>query len=142
MRRFGSYALIATYMVVQLFGQVIHAWSGCEHAHLPGMTTHADVTWRGDSHDHGHAHGHHHHHDSSETETTESRGPGWHSGHSHGITADGCLICQHLALGQMASGSSDLVGQPLTVAILKLRTTRLATDKWLGPNSPRAPPVA
>ncbi|WP_158264924.1 hypothetical protein [Blastopirellula marina] len=136
MRRYGSYALIATYLVVQLFGQVIHAWSGCEHAHLPSLATQADVGWHGNSHDHAHGHRHHQH------DATESRGPGWHAGHSHGVAADRCLICQHLALGQMASGTSDLVGEPLTVALLKVGTTRLATEKWLGPNSPRAPPVA
>lgn len=136
MRRYGSYALIATYLVVQLFGQVIHAWSGCEHAHLPGMSSHVGVAGHVDSH--GHDHGHHHH---QQETSAESQGPGWHSGHTHGLTADGCLICQHLALGQMSPGTSDLVGEPLTVALLKARMSRLATEKWLGPNSPRAPPV-
>ncbi|MEW4455078.1 hypothetical protein AB1L30_20595 [Bremerella sp. JC817] len=139
MRRFGSYALIATYMVVQLFGQVIHAWSGCEHAHLPGHF-HSVAAVDHDDHSHSHSHYHHHHNaDSSEAPA----GPGWNdTDHQHGIVVDGCLLCQHLALGQIAPATAETATQAVVLDQLIPYSERLATQKWLGPNSPRAPPVA
>ena len=136
MRRFGSYALIATYLVVQLFGQVIHAWSGCEHAHLPGQfSAHVPVAVEA-THDHGHHHHGSHHH------TEPIDGPGWNAGHQHRLAIDGCLLCQHLALGQIAPTTAEVAIESIVVAQILPRSTYLATDKWLGPNSPRAPPIA
>ncbi|MEW4563787.1 hypothetical protein AB1K70_14735 [Bremerella sp. JC770] len=144
MRRFSSYALIATYLVVQLFGQVIHSWSGCEHAHFPGHS-HLPVAVAEDHGHHHHAHDHHSHDhaDHHHGEPVSHDVPGWHSGeHSHGIVVDGCLLCQHLALGQMAQ--TPLVATIDRVAVSEIApySTRLTTAKTLGPNSPRAPPVA
>lgn len=146
MRRFGSYALIATYLVVQLFGQVIHAWSGCEHAHLPGHF-HGSVAAAEDHghHHHDHDHGHHHHDHSHDyhAEPVSHEVPGWHAGeHSHGVVIDGCLLCQHLALGQMAQSPIIATVDRVVVSEIAPQSTRLITAKWLGPNSPRAPPVA
>lgn len=137
MRRFGSYALITTYLVVQLFGQVIHAWTGCEHAHLPGQhwTSSASVA---DADDHGH----HHHDHASHHHAEPTAGPGWNEGHQHSLAIDGCLLCQHLALGQIAPATTDLAIESKVVEPILTRSVRLATDKWLGPNSPRAPPIA
>lgn len=145
MRRFGSYALIATYLVVQLFGQVLHAWSGCEHAHLPGQWSSQATVAIAD----GHAEGHHHHHDhsshshgSAERESAPIEGDGWKSGHRHNLAIDGCLLCQHLALGQIAPATTPVAVESIAVESFIPRSTRFATHKWLGPNSPRAPPTA
>ncbi|QDU78214.1 hypothetical protein Pan97_52980 [Bremerella volcania] len=140
MRKFGSYTLIATYLVVQLFGQVIHAWSGCEYAHLPGHF-HGPVAAAEDHGHHHHDHGHHHGH--AHVEPVSHEVPGWHTGeHSHGVVIDGCLLCQHLALGQMAQ--TPLVATVDRVVLREIvpQSTRLITAKCLGPHSPRAPPVA
>ncbi|PQO33017.1 hypothetical protein [Blastopirellula marina] len=140
MQRFGCYALIATYLVVQLFGQVIHAWSGCEHAHLPGQhwtvegSSAASVA-NADDHGHHHAHASHYH-------AEPTAGPGWSPGHQHRLAIDGCLLCQHLALGQIAPATTDVAIESTVVEPILTRTVRLATEKWLGPNSPRAPPIA
>lgn len=142
MRRFGSYALIATYLVVQLFGQVIHAWSGCEHAHLPGHS-HMPVAAAEDYGHHHHDHGHHHHHSHDQAEPVSHEVPGWHaSEHSHGVVIDGCLLCQHLALGQIAQATLVAAVDRVVIDEIVLQATRLTTAKCLGPNSPRAPPVA
>ena len=141
MRQFGSCALIATYLVVQLFGQVIHAWSGCEHAHLPGHF-HSYVAATEDhhghhNHDHGHSHGGYHH-----AEPDSHEVPGWHaSEHSHGLAIDGCLLCQHLALGQIAPSAIAATVDRVAISDVVPTCTRLVTLKCLGPNSPRAPPV-
>lgn len=144
MRQFGSYALIATYLVVQLFGQVIHAWSGCEHAHLPGHSHHPVAAAEDHGHHH-HDHGHHHHHDHSHdhAEPVSQEVPGWHaSEHSHGVAIDGCLLCQHLALGQMSETPLAATVDRVVLSDIVPQSTRLIKAKCLGPNSPRAPPVA
>ncbi|MBA2117458.1 hypothetical protein [Bremerella alba] len=139
MRRFGSYALIATYLVVQLFGQVIHAWSGCEHAHLPGHS-HLPVAA---AEDHGHHHHDHGHHSQDCAEPVSHEVPGWHATeHSHGIVVDGCLLCQHLALGQMAPAALIATIDRVVIDVVVPQSTRLITAKCLGPYSPRAPPLA
>ncbi|MBI1248751.1 hypothetical protein GC197_13035 [bacterium] len=137
MRKLGSYALITTYLVVQLFGQVIHAWSGCEHAHLPGHSRSID------SHsiaavEHGHSHHHH-----GRSHDAEQSGPGWHAGqHQHGVVVDGCLLCQHLALGQMATSTTDLAVETIALQSVTVHLEPRVTTRLLGPNSPRAPPLA
>lgn len=144
MRTFGSYALIATYLVVQLFGQVIHAWSGCEHAHLPGhFHGHTHTV----AHEDGHKHNSCHHHchapsDASDEPSPPVTGDGWKDGHGTTLAHDGCLICQHLALGQIAPSDTDTTFERVVLDEVVPRSTRLATTKWLGPHSPRAPPVA
>jgi len=139
MRQACSYALIATYLVVQLFGQVIHTWAGCEHAHLPGHSHLAVAA----AEDHGHQHYDHSHPHQHESEPVSHDVPGWHSSdHSHGVVVDGCLLCQHLTLGQMASAPLIATVEPIVLSDIVPHTTRLMTAKCLGPNSPRAPPVA
>ncbi|MHC2068976.1 hypothetical protein ACYFX5_16015 [Bremerella sp. T1] len=139
MHRVGCYALVASYLVIQLFGQAIHAWSGCEHAHLPGHS-HRHVVAHDHGHDHHH-HGHDHHHEQAETVSHDVAG--WHSGdHMHAIAVDGCLLCQHLALGQIAPTQLDATIDRVAVDQVFPRSSGLVTAKWLGPNSPRAPPVA
>ncbi|RCS52649.1 hypothetical protein DTL42_07360 [Bremerella cremea] len=144
MRRIGSYALITTYLVVQLFGQAIHAWSGCEHAHLPGlMASHATLAHHGacgQADDHGHRH--------LQVADTHcnlaqpGQDPGWNAGHQHRLTIDGCLLCQHLTLGQIAPTTTHLVDASIPLESLVLQSSRPTLNRWLGPNSPRAPPVA
>lgn len=142
MRRFGSYALIATYLVVQLFGQVIHAWSGCEHAHLPGHS-HLSIASAEDHSHHHHGHCHSHSHCHEDTEPVSHEVPGWHAGeHSHGAIIDGCLLCQHLALGQMAQAILVATVDRVAISEVVPQSTRPISAKYLGPNSPRAPPVA
>lgn len=142
MRQFGSYALIATYLVVQLFGQVIHAWSGCEHAHLPG-NFHSHVAAADDHHGHHH-HDHGHRHDGQHhAEPVSHNVPGWHTGeHSHGVAIDGCLLCHHLALGQLAPTYAAATIDRVALSEIVPQSITLVTTKRLGPNSPRAPPVA
>ncbi|MEX0794602.1 MAG: hypothetical protein WD045_15810 [Pirellulaceae bacterium] len=149
MRNSVSYALLATYLVVQLFGQVIHTWSGCEHAHLPGhFHAHShDAAQASSDHVADHKHSHCHHHcDAPSEQTGEGAvpvpGDGWNAGQGTHLAVDGCLICQHLALGQIAPTETDTRFERVPLDEIVPRSTRLATTQWLGPNSPRAPPVA
>ncbi len=141
MRRASGYALIATYLVVQLFGQVIHAWSGCEHAHLPGhhghLLGHAVAS-------HSHAGGdvcHHHKSCGKPVSEDATSGEGWHDSHTHAVVHD-CLLCQHLTLGQLAAPAATAAIEWTAASAIFLPVSQAATWRWLGPNSPRAPPVA
>jgi len=129
--------VVAIYVAATLFGQHLHAWSGCEHA---VVAPHA--------HSHGYeASGHHHPEQSHPEQSHPEPGhvalseDGVSDGHSHQVGTDSCAICQHLSMSQAAGGSGETRQFVVALQNIEISESQISLAIVLGPNSPRAPPV-
>jgi hypothetical protein len=146
LRQIATYSLLFTYMAISLFGQTMHALSGCEHAHLNISHTHAsdDQHSHSDHHSHGDAHGHTHpHHDAHSVEQHSTAATDrLNLVHTHQILElHDCVLCQYLSQSQtIASGHSVIQSSTATQSIVYAPEAIYLSSPFTV-SSPRAPPL-
>ena len=148
LQQITTYSLLFTYMAISLFGQTLHALSGCEHAHLHSSHTHASDDHHAYTNHHHHdgEHGHDHHHhqgdypaDQESTTATD----GFNPVHTLQILeSHDCALCQYLSQSQtIASCGNSVEHYSNTSQQLAYAPEAIYLASPFTVSSPRAPPL-
>ncbi|MGY8767060.1 MAG: hypothetical protein ACKVH8_01350 [Pirellulales bacterium] len=141
LQQIATYSLLFTYMAISLFGQTMHALSGCEHAHLNFSHTHAseDQHSHSDHHSHGDEHGHNNH--SHEQHTTAAT-DGLSLVHTHQVLeSHDCVLCQYLSQSQTIASGHSVIQSSIAAQSVVYAPEAIYLSSPFTVSSPRAPPL-
>lgn len=154
-QKIATYCLLSTYLAISLFGQTLHALSGCEHAHF-----HFSHTYSSDAE---YAHSGHHNHSShkhaNHTEHDHNHQPEDHSDHADhhkieftdGINAvhthqviktHGCALCEYLSQSQTIASNLPVEFSRFASQLYANAPSTIYLAATYTASSPRAPPLA
>ncbi|PHR93999.1 MAG: hypothetical protein COA78_32250 [Blastopirellula sp.] len=143
LQQIATYSLLFTYMAISLFGQTLHALSGCEHAHLHASHTQASDDHQADSDHQSHDADHHHHHDEplAEQESTAAT-DGFSLIHAHLVLeSPDCVLCQYLSQSQTIVSGHSVVHGSIAAQFFANAPEVIYLTSLFTVSSPRAPPL-